>query len=746
VIRRRADDSLEQNTLKCPWVFLHKGRSCASGRIGRPYSIYAIQFYAKMIRAFGNFVETTPPSSSNPVSVTRDERLSQFYPLILELHSMTNSNAVLQRILQFCLQALDAPYGLIALIEYEKEFLDIRVKTERDLMRKTTKLALMEPIFKKIAFEAHYEVVSDYSDSSFYLPFYRGSRSAVYVPLTLLQTAISVQKPAVGTDKKNNSNVVAMLVVESNKPRAFTNEDLAFLLALCSQSAALIKTIQRFEALQKENQLRDELTSKILSMDPLQSHQLDLLLKNILELAFELTGTAHGEIMLLEEDTGDLIIKQQAIKGDFLEKPPTRMHYVPGQRSGISFEVLKTRVPYVCTDISKDAHYVQFFRNIQSNLGIPIIFQGRAIGVLMLESTRLDAFSLQHVKSLQKLVDEMVFFLRRAQLGEYIRSRGGEITIIGKSKIMQEVDQFVEKVSQSDSTVLLLGESGVGKELIAHAIHFNSKRRDKPFITVNCGGLTEEILANELFGHVKGSFTGAIRDQMGKFELAHQGTLFLDEVADMSIKLQTLLLRAVQYGEIQKIGEDKPNRKVNVRIICATNQDMLRLVAEGKFRKDLYYRVNVVPLYIPPLRERKEDVPVLVNYFLEKFSVRNELPVKRISPEAIKVLQEYDWPGNVRELENIVERLVILTGDALIQPRHLPGMAGVSAPSAPSGNETSLQEKVATVESQLIRQSLVENAWNVSTTARKLGLTRQGLQKKIRKYALRKGQADATLN
>lgn len=693
----------------------------------------------------GALLQSASVSPEQAVHITKDERISQFYPLILELHSMTNLDEVLNRILAFCLQAVDAQHGLLALIDYEKEFLDIRAKTEKDLLRKTTRLILMEPVFQKIAFEAHTEVVPDYSDSSFYLPFYRRSRSGVFVPLTLLQTAIS--QPKIVPDKKaTTSLVVGMLVLESHKTRAFSKEDHAFLLALCSQSARLIKTIQRFEALQKENQLRDELTAKILSMDSLQSHQLDQLLKNILELAFELTGTAHGEILLSDENTGDLVIKKQAIKGDFLEKPPARLRYTAGQRSGISFEVLKTRTPYVCPDVTKDRHYVALFKNIQSNLGIPIIFQGRSIGVLVLESTRPNHFTLDHVKSLQKLVDEMVFFLRRAQLGEYIRLKGGEITIIGKSKIMQEVDQFVEKVSQSDSTVLLLGESGVGKELIAHAVHFNSKRRDKPFITVNCGGLAEEILANELFGHVKGSFTGAIRDQMGKFELAHQGTLFLDEVADMSIKLQTLLLRAVQYGEIQKIGEDKPNKKVNVRIICATNQDMEKLVTEHKFRKDLYYRLNVVPLYIPPLRERKEDVPVLVSYFVEKFCAKNEMPIKRVSGDAMKTLQDYSWPGNVRELENIVERVVILTRDLIIQPNHLPpSLMGVSMPASMPLDDIPLQDKIGSIESYLIRQSLDENEWNVSNAAKKLGLTRQGLQKKIRKYHLKKGNDEATL-
>ncbi len=672
------------------------------------------------------------------MAVTKDDRIAQIYPLILELHSMSSLNELLNRVLEFCLQAVDAPFGLLALIDYEKECLDIRAKTERDLLRKTTLLALMEPVFKEIAFEGHHEIVTDYSDSSFHLPFYRGARSGIYIPLTLLQTAVSVKGSEPG-EPKVPTTVTGILVIESDKAKAFNKDDAAFLLAFCSQTARLIKTMQRFEALEKENQLRDELTSKILSMNSLQSNQLDQLLKNILQLAFELTGTAHGTILLLEESTGDLIIKQLASKGDFFQNPPSRLQYSAGQRSGISFEVLRTRAPYICGDVSKDRHYVTLFRNIQSNLGIPIIFQGRGIGVLLLESTRLNHFTIDHVQSLQKLIDEMVFLLRRAQLGEYIKLKGGEITIIGKSKIMQEVDQFVEKVAQSNVTVMLLGESGVGKELIAHAIHFNSKRCDMPFITVNCGGMAEEILANELFGHVKGSFTGAIRDQMGKFELAHQGTLFLDEVADMSIKLQTLLLRAVQYGEIQKIGEDKPNRKVNVRIICATNQDMERLVAEKKFRKDLYYRLNVVPFYIPPLRERKEDVPVLVNYFVEKFCISNELPGKRISPEAISVLQDYDWPGNVRELENIVERVVILTADKIIQPLHLPkSLTGVNMPVSVPVQSGSLHDKISSVESYIIRQSLEENGWNVSYTARKLGLTRQGLQKKIRKYSLKK--------
>jgi transcriptional regulator with GAF, ATPase, and Fis domain len=199
----------------------------------------------------------------------------------------------------------------------------------------------------------------------------------------------------------------------------------------------------------------------------------------------------------------------------------------------------------------------------------------------------------------------------------------------------------------------------------------------------------------------------------------------------------------VQYGEIQKIGEDKPNRKVDVRIICATNQDMEKLVVERKFRKDLYYRLNVVPLYIPPLRDRREDVPVLVHYFVEKVCTKNDLPIKRVSAEAMKVLQDHSWPGNVRELENVVERVVILTRELMIHPGHLPpSLMGVTVPVSAPMNGNSLLEKVSSAESYLIRQSLEEHNWNVSNTARALGLTRQGLQKKMRKYALKRGQSE----
>ncbi|HEY7161076.1 MAG TPA: GAF domain-containing protein, partial [Acidobacteriota bacterium] len=318
------------------------------------------------------------------MGITKDQRIEQFYPLILELHSMPGLNELLNRVLEFSLQAVDASYGLIALIDYEKECLDIRAKTERDLLRKTTKLALMEPVFKKIATEGHHEIVADYSDSSFYLPFYRGARSGIYIPLHLMQTTVSMQN--LSPDRKTPPNVTGILVIESNRSRAFKKEDAAFLLALCSQIARLIKTMQKFETLQKENQLRDKLAEKILSMDSLQATHLDQLLKNILELAFELTGTAHGTILLLEETSGDLIIKQQASKGDFLQNPPSRLQYSPEQRSSISFEVLRTCTPYICGDVSKDRHYVTLFRNIRSNLGIPIIFQGRAIGVLLVES------------------------------------------------------------------------------------------------------------------------------------------------------------------------------------------------------------------------------------------------------------------------------------------------------------------------------------------------------------------------
>ncbi len=250
--------------------------------------------------------------------------------------------------------------------------------------------------------------------------------------------------------------------------------------------------------------------------------------------------------------------------------------------------------------------------------------------------------------------------------------RNGQAQLIGTSLPILDLKAEIERVARSDAKVLITGESGTGKELVALAIHTASLRAAKPFLPVNCAGLPETLLESELFGHVKGSFTGAYRDKPGKLESANTGTVFLDEIGEMTARLQGLLLRFLETGELQKVGADQAGAVVDVRVIAATNRNLLEMVGQGTFREDLYYRLNVIHLHVPPLRERRDDIPLLADFFLHHFTRNGLYPVKTFSPEAVAALVEYNWPGNVRELENVVERLVVTGRNEVITAEDLP--------------------------------------------------------------------------
>jgi two-component system NtrC family response regulator len=250
--------------------------------------------------------------------------------------------------------------------------------------------------------------------------------------------------------------------------------------------------------------------------------------------------------------------------------------------------------------------------------------------------------------------------------------RNGQAQLIGTSLPILDLKAEIERIARSDAKILVTGESGTGKELVALAIHVASERAAKPFVAVNCAGLPETLLESELFGHVKGSFTGAYRDKQGKLEMADQGTVFLDEIGEMTPRLQGLLLRFLETGELQKVGADQAGGAMNVRVIAATNRNLVEMVAQGTFREDLYYRLNVIHVHVPPLRERKDDIPMLAEYFLRHFTRNGLYPAKTLAPEAVAGLVEYTWPGNVRELENVIERLVVTGQNEIITAEDLP--------------------------------------------------------------------------
>jgi two-component system NtrC family response regulator/two-component system response regulator HydG len=308
--------------------------------------------------------------------------------------------------------------------------------------------------------------------------------------------------------------------------------------------------------------------------------------------------------------------------------------------------------------------------------------------------------------------------------------------IIGRDQKMFNIYETIAQVAPSKASVLITGESGTGKELVAEALHFRSPRRNKPFIRVNCAAFSESLITSELFGHEKGAFTGAHKDKKGYFELADGGTIFLDEIGDIPMQTQISLLRVLDMGTFQRVGGNR-TLKIDTRVICATNQDLSQVIREKLFRQDLFYRINVVAIHVPPLRDRKNDIQLLANYFLEKQRKATNKPVARVSMGAFKVFTKYDWPGNVRELANAIERAVILCNGREIKPEHLPE----EIKSYQKDNKLVLQlpsKSLPLAEKTLIRKALLENNWNLKQAAQELEIARGTLYSKMSKYGIEK--------
>lgn len=347
---------------------------------------------------------------------------------------------------------------------------------------------------------------------------------------------------------------------------------------------------------------------------------------------------------------------------------------------------------------------------------------------------------VKHLIELRDLEDENIY------LKEKIGDRYDFSSIIAKSAKMRDIFEKIKVVSQSDATVLISGESGTGKELIANAIHYNSLRKDEAFVKVSCAALPETLLEAELFGHEKGAFTGAIKQKKGRFELAHKGTLFLDEIGEISPTMQVKLLRVLQEREFERLGGTE-TINVDVRIICATQRDLKKEAQKGRFREDLYYRLNVVPIHLPPLRERKEDILILVDHFLDYYAKQANKPIKSLSLEVRELLLKYDFPGNVRELENSIERAVTLCRDGEIQPWDLPEDicsccdAGFKVANRLHFSEP-LTDAMSVFEKQYISRVIEEAKGNKTLAARILGISRKTLWEKCKQYGMMKDKED----
>jgi len=501
--------------------------------------------------------------------------------------------------------------------------------------------------------------------------------------------------------------------------------------------------------------------------------------KAILDVVVDQVGAENCSVMLQDPLSGELTIRAARGKADgksiyYPEPPMQGGRFKPGE--GIAGLVLKEGRAVLVDDVRNEPKFVQVQglkdQKVRSLACFPIREKDQVVGVFNISHSRKSAFDegdelvLSYVSTqLGVALTSTRFFLKKPYVsrllhtpsearskGSTLRSAPGSATFVEVGEVMerengiflyasasmQRIKEVIDQVANTDVTIFIQGESGVGKEVVARSVHLNSNRREQPFVKVNCAALPPELLESELFGYEKGAFTGAYRQKPGKFELADGGTIFLDEIGEVDASLQGKLLQVLQDHEFSRLG-GKRDVQVNVRVLAATNQNIEEAVRTGRFREDLYYRLNVVNITIPPLRDRREEIPVFVEYFLNKFSMKHKKKVKSVPPETMEAFLRHDWPGNVRELENLLQRYVILgNGDEKI--RELMAKEKDEEDRVPENGRPSLREvlgrEVRKAEAEVMRQALEETNWNRKKAARLLNISYKSLLNKIQDYGL----------
>jgi Nif-specific regulatory protein len=483
-----------------------------------------------------------------------------------------------------------------------------------------------------------------------------------------------------------------------------------------------------------------------------ESRPLKEMLEMVLVKTAEKLGMKRGMIAILDKYTSEIMIRVgYGLSNGLMEKG----RYKIGE--GITGRVVETGEPVVVSNIAEEPKFLNktgaWHKDEKKGISflcVPVKSGSEVIGTIAFDKKYGDITNSGNDIKVLAVISAMITQLMRLYQAEYeeksvlieensrlheeLKTRYKPANIIGSSRAMMDVYEMVEKVASTDSSVLILGESGVGKELIAQAIHYNSKRADAPFVKFNCAALPEGLAETELFGCEKGSFTGAYRSRKGRFESADRGTIFLDEIGDLGLSVQAKFLRVLQEREFEKVGGND-TIKVDVRIIAATNKNLADEVKKKAFREDLYYRLSVFPIIVPPLRDRKTDIPMLADFFADKYSEKNGKQIKSITSGAVGLLTAYNWPGNVRELENCIERAVILSNDGIIHASQLPLVMQTAGPARPQP-AGSLEKVIGMVEHEMIVEKLKESGGNMSLAAKELGLTERMIGIRVKKYGI----------
>jgi Nif-specific regulatory protein len=478
-------------------------------------------------------------------------------------------------------------------------------------------------------------------------------------------------------------------------------------------------------------------------------------LKEGLQRVLEILGRHHGAIrstvVLLDEQSGD--VKVEASAGAIT--PGKRVRYRIGE--GITGEVLQTGKPIVVPRVSREPRFLhraakrpELADQELTYISAPITLDGRTVGAVAIDlhfkadrdyqrTTKflgvVGSMIAQAVKVHQLIEAERQLLVdENTHLRQELKERYDFSNLVGTSGPMRQVYEQVAQVAPANTTVLLRGESGTGKELIAHALHYNSSRAKRPFIKVSCAALPHDLIESELFGYEKGAFTGAHASKKGRFELADGGTLFLDEIGELNLSTQVKLLRVLQEREFERLGSTETIR-ANIRLIAATNKDLEKAIQSGEFREDLYYRLNVFSIFVPPLRERKSDILLLADHFLEKFSQEHGKRIKRISTPAIDMLASYHWPGNVRELSNAIERAVVICDAQVLHAHHLPPTLQ-TAEASDTGQTSTLRDSLETFEKDALLDALKSARGNRAKAARLLSTTERIFNYRVKKYGI----------
>lgn len=450
-------------------------------------------------------------------------------------------------------------------------------------------------------------------------------------------------------------------------------------------------------------------------------------------------------VLVVEDDKGLRELMYRALRGSYrILWAENRLETIQIiEKNRVDLVLLDLRLPPATGTPQEGMKALEEIGRIDSEIKVVVMtgHRGKETSLKAMEKGAHDYFAkpfdLEEMKIVIKRALHIQTLERENQrLRHRLSQKVGLHNIIGGSHKMKLVLDLIRTVAQSDCTVLIRGETGTGKDMVAEAIHYSGPRRSQPLIAVNCAAIPEALMESELFGYEKGAFTDATGAKPGKFELAFGGTLFMDEIGDMSLALQSKILRAIQNRSFERLGGTK-SMKVDSRLIAATNKNLEELIAKESFREDLYYRLNVVSIHLPPLRERKEDIPLLVNHFLNKYNKTGSKVVKGVSSRALELLVDYDWPGNVRELENVIERAIVLRQDEMLLARSISLQAGEkSLPSKIPFSST--HASLAETEKELIQKALKTTQWNQTETAKLLGVHRNTLRRKIRHFNIHK--------